>query len=441
MSRKGLAATTSTGSCGHHADLRNIPTGGFISCRDVECERETMADGIVQLGEQLSSLYISEQRIPARQGEPSGNNPNNVPVTRSNSGSSVIVESGGSDKEFEAAQRQAETSSTTSVDIGNSASSPGSQAASMTPSTPPTISSGKSYSNEMHDTLTPLREALPPAVSTKRRSITDSGGINRRNVNASSSYADLPTVSMSPRHPPANIAGLSEILASPSFSEMQAFRSPDYSPYERTGSGSRMLNTGHGDADRQVDYFNLPISHREGPSSSHGAGSHFPNYPNQSSPRADYHQQATGSLDPAAEGSTSTPSWSSSDVTSATQSSSLRSPKIRNEGMLAPHGSFTSAAGRQYQARARLERAQSRRDHDNESVKSGDSISSWRSRTASLRSNGGAGKELTEDEYLQNVELARGGDQLALYHLGWGPAQGPNRHDLGDADLIWGGAK
>jgi hypothetical protein len=298
----------------------------------------------------------------------------------------------------------------------------------------------------MHDELTPLREALPPAISTKRRSIADSGGSNRRNVNASSSYADYQTVPMPPRHSPTNIAGLSEMLASPHY-ETQAFRSPDYSPYERSSSGSRMMTTGRVDGDRQVDYFNLPISRQEEATSSHGAGPDSLYSPTPQSTSTIPDQQPSVSSDPTAEGGTSTPSWSSSDVTSGTHTSSLplRSPKIRNEGMLAPHGSFTSASGRQYQARAKLERAQSRRDrdHDNESVKSGDSISSWRSRTASVRSDSGAGKgnEWTEDEYLQNVDAARGGDQLALYHLGWGPSQGQSRHSLGDADLVWGGTK
>jgi hypothetical protein len=341
---------------------------------------------------------------------------------------------------------------------------------SMTPSTPPTISSGQSYSGEMNDELTPLREALPPSVSTRRRSITaDTGGGNRRNVNASSSYADLPirsshppplrpydmSMSNSMNMPSPNPnAGLSEMLASPTFREYQASMSPDYTA-SRRGSGGSKPGTPK-DMGNQMDYFTLPIlSDRElererdrdeesnlwiqrNPSLSSKTSSKSSSERKSGSGHGHGHHQH--------EGSTSTPSWSSSDVTS-TQSSSIRSPRIRNEGLLAPHGSFTSDSGRQYQARARLERAHTQnqnqnqmKENDNESVKSGESVSSWRSKAASERSFDGSGRrQYSEEEYLENVQAARGGDQLALYHLGWGPAKTNHRHNLGDAELIWGG--
>ena len=112
--------------------------------------------------------------------------------------------------------------------------------------------------------------------------------------------------------------------------------------------------------------------------------------------------------------------------------------------MLAPHGSFTSDSGRQYQARLKLERAQTQRNRqlelDTESIKSEGSVSSWRSKAASERSFDGSGRrQYSEEEYLENVQAARGGDQLALYHLGWGPATANSRHTLGDASLVWGG--
>lgn len=112
--------------------------------------------------------------------------------------------------------------------------------------------------------------------------------------------------------------------------------------------------------------------------------------------------------------------------------------------MLAPHGSFTSDSGRQYQARLKLERAQTQRNRqlelDTESVRSEGSVSSWRSKAALERSFDGSGRrQYSEEEYLENVQAARGGDQLALYHLGWGPATANSRHTLGDASLVWGG--
>jgi hypothetical protein len=380
------------------------------------------------LGETLSSLRISEQQIPPRQGEPSGSNTRNAPIDIP--GAAEAGRIGGDDVELlptgsEDGPSGSQKPTTVSEDTTRVDSSPKSLPASTTPPTPLTISSGQSYSNENYDELTPLREALPPAVSTKRRSIShnEGGTVNRRNVNASSSYAALPSIDIPPRSTMNMDIGLSEILASPGYS-------PHYPgpAYDRTGSGSRGMKSPSG-GDRQVDYFNLPILDR------HGHTPYSPESSYRNSPTVD--PPPPGS-DTNAEGSTSTPSWSSSDVTSGTQSSSLRSPRIRNEGVLAPHGSFTSASGRQYQARAKLERAQSRLEQDNESVISGDSVSSWRSRTATQRSTSGSGRHLNENEYLQNVEAARGGDQLALYHLGWGPTAGPNRHSLGDSDLVWG---
>jgi len=115
--------------------------------------------------------------------------------------------------------------------------------------------------------------------------------------------------------------------------------------------------------------------------------------------------------------------------------------------MLAPHGSFTSDSGREFQARAKFQRAQTQAQvaNDNESVKSagdGDSVSSWRSKAASERSFDGSGRrQYSEEEYLENVQAARGGDQLALYHLGWGQVAPNHRHNLGDAGLVWGGGE
>ena len=361
---------------------------------------------------------------------------------------------------------------------------------SMTPSTPPTVSSGQSYSGEMNDELTPLREALPPAVSSRRKPITaDNGHGARRNVNASSSYAAIPPIPHShyaavqptplPPPPPSRLplppfprsfdmhspnpnAGLSEILASPTFREFQSSKSPA-SPFDRprrasgSGSGGGGSKPGTpkdgGGSSAPVDYFTLPIlrdrdveRERERDEETTEWIQRNPSYSSTSKTSSKSSNDAAKSL--TQEGTTtSTPSWSSEDVTS-TRSSSLRSPRIRNEGMLAPHGSFTSDSGRQYQARAKFQRAQTQiqiqKDQDHEleldSVKSGESLSSWRSKAAFERSLDGSGRrQYSEEEYLENVQAARGGDQLALYHLGWGQVANNSRHSLGDAELVWGG--
>jgi hypothetical protein len=373
---------------------------------------------IVQMGEKLGSMYLSDQRMPPREGEPS--NSTIAPPELSSRDSTTPQPLAISNPSPNPKSSRTESSETIRRRIPET-SPPLDETSSLstTPSTPPTVSSGQSYSGEMNDELTPLREALPPAISIKRRSIgnvSDEGG-NRRN--ASSSYAVDPPV----RRPVpteiqlplavGNIAGLTEILASP------PYQSPNRreSPWERHGQ-SPLRNDGQ----NQIDYFNLPI---------HGESS-------KSNEARHPEREKEG---------TSTPSWSSSDVTSGTQSSSLRSPRIRNEGMLAPHGSFTSDSGRQYQARAKLERAQSRREyqqqqHDDESIKSGDSVNSWRSRTASERSGDANGRRhFSEDEYLENVRAARRGDQLAIYHLGWGPVVNNERQGFGDAQMIWGGVQ
>jgi hypothetical protein len=420
---------------------------------------------IVQLGETLSSLYISDQRIPYRRGESSSSGISQGQDDVQRRGSTTptgtpgnVVRNGDEREESrENQRRRRQISSNTSMENNHDDSS----TTSMTPSTPPSISSGKSYSGEMNDELTPLREALPPSVSTRRRSITvDPGYGNRRNVNASSSYAELPpTRPPAPPPPPLRPydmsmpipnynpnAGLSEILASPTFREYQTSMIPDYTaaPFDRprrgSGNGGSKPATPK-DTAAQVDYFTLPIlqddeieGEEDRPSvrRTHSLSSKTSSKSSNEARKSRHHHEGT---------STSTPSWSSSDVTS-THSSLLKSPRIRNEGMLAPHGSFTSDSGRQFQARAKYQRAQTQAQvtNDNESVKSGDSVHSWRSKAASERSFDGSGRrKYSEEEYLENVQAARGGDQLALYHLGWGQAASNHRHNLGDAGLIWGG--
>jgi len=438
---------------------------------------------IVQLGESLTSLYITDQRIPYRRGESShsGWSDSHVEAQRRGSttptGTPGYVVDNGDERESvsnDPTRRRRHISSSSSMENNQDDTS----TASMTPSTYPSISSGQSYSGEMNDELTPLREALPPSVSTRRRPITaDTGYGTRRNVNASSSYAEFPTLrpqppSLSSLRPydlsvsmPMPLynpnAGLSEILASPTFREYQASLSPDYtaSPFaSRRGSGTASgggskPSTPKESGTAQVDYFTLPIlrddehdrevdrvleREREGESPSaqrtHSLSSKTSSKSSSEAVKSGHNNEGT---------STSTPSWTSSDVVS-TLSSSLKSPRIRNEGMLAPHGSFTSDSGRQFQARVKYQRAQTQAQlaNDNESVRSGDSVSSWSRKAASERSFDGSGRRrYSEEEYLDNVQAARGGDQLALYHLGWGPAKSNHRHNLGDAEYIWGGGE
>jgi hypothetical protein len=435
---------------------------------------------IVQLGENLTSLYITDQRIPYRRGESSSSGRSQSYDDAPRRGSTTptarpghVLQSGDEREEpLENQRRRRHISSNTSMENNHDDTS----TASMTPSTPPSISSGKSYSGEMNDQLTPLREALPPSVSTRRRSITvDTGYGNRRNVNASSSYAAIPPVRFPPPAPAAppppplprrpydmsmpspNFnpnAGLSEILASPTFREYQTSMSPDYTalPFDRPRRGSGNKSTTPKDtATAQVDYFTLPIIpdqehdgeierelEQEGERPSVRRTNSLTSSKSSNEARKSRHNHDGTSI--------STPSWSSSDVTS-TRSSSLKSPRIRNEGMLAPHGSFTSDSGRQFQARAKFQRAQTQAQvaNDNESVKSagdGESVSSWRSKAASERAFDASGRrQYSEEEYLENVQAARGGDQLALYHLGWGQVAPNHRHNLGDAGLIWGGGE
>jgi len=427
---------------------------------------------IVQLGETLSSLYISDQRIPYRRGESSSSGKSQTHDAVQRRGSTTptaapgrVIQSGDEHVESQTRRRR-HISSNTSMENNQDDTS----TASMTPSTHPSISSGQSYSGEMNDTLTPLREALPPSVSTRRRSITvDTGYGNRRNVNASSSYAILPPTRPLQPPPPRPYdmsvpmptynpnAGLSEILASPTFQEYQASMSPDYtaSPFDRPRRGS---GNGSGGGSKpatpkdigaaQIDYFTLPIlqdPEHDGEIEPELEGERpsvlRTNSLSSKTSSTKSSNEATKSRHNHDGTSISTPSWSSSDVTS-THSSSLKSPRIRNEGMLAPHGSFTSDSGRQFQARAKFQRAQTQAQvaNDDESVKSGESVSSWRSKAASERSLDGSGRRrYSEKEYLENVQAARGGDQLALYHLGWGQATNTHRHNLGDAEYIWGG--
>lgn len=227
--------------------------------------------------------------------------------------------------------------------------------------------------------------------------------------------------------------GLSEILATPSHREVKASREAR-SPYERHHPSPSPRNINPDTSSREIDYFNLPISHREGSVSAYlertltpGQRSHSGDDPPK--PRSEPLPE---------DASISTPSWSSSDITSLTHSSSLKSPRIRNEGMLAPHGSFTSDSGRQYQAQAKLKRAES---IFKESTGSGESIGSWRGNTASNRTTDESGRKLvSEKQYVEYVKEAMNGDQLALHRLGWASDNGHDRHSLGDADLVWGGA-
>lgn len=373
-------------------------------------------------------------------------------ASRSRKGKEKESESGSGSGSRPVSHRRREPSDT-SVDTARADSSAGgSEVASVTPSTPPSTSSGNSYSAELHDLLTPLRDASAPSTS-KRRSVPTMGPVFEppqlttplpgptatspgggpyqyqagHVVTANHALASATRLAGSPS------MGLSEILATPSYREINASRNSEYttSPFEPSNPSPNSRDVG-----REIDYFNLPMSYRDGslsahhtPESSQSRRSGSGTSPGHDPPRP---QSEPLPEDP------STPSWSSSDITSLTQSSSLRSPRIRNEGMLAPHGSFTSDSGRQYQAQAKLRRAESL---SKESASSGDSVQSWRSRTASERSTDATGRrQVSEIQYRQYVKDAMNGDQLALYHLGWAPNKAHDRHSLGDAELVWGGA-
>lgn len=439
----------------------------------------------------MTSLYLSDQRAGpsaaasvsphGSQGSDGGGGSGGVRSSRKGKERARDVDAEADPALERPGQRKREPSTTSSVDTTRATSNEGegegeggSEVASVA-SVPVSAGSGNSYSAEMYDHLTPLREMYAMGVygtktntTSKRRSVPTMGPIfdaaaldppfvapqQQQQAHAGPSGSGSGSRSAGPPSPSYQFRsdhgtssagraspsmGLSEILATPSYREVNASQNAEYttSPFERY-SPSPGVQHGHV-ASREIDYFNLPISHREGSRSAH----HHPSDRSSRGPGGGGVGDSSSSAPPRPQSEplpedTSTPSWSSSDITSATQSSSLRSPRIRNEGILAPHGSFTSDSGRQYQAAAKLKRAESL---SRESASSSESVQSWRSRTASVRSTDGSGRrQLSERQYVDYVREAMNGDQLALYHLGWTNDRGHDRHSLGDAELVWGGA-
>lgn len=97
-----------------------------------------------------------------------------------------------------------------------------------------------------------------------------------------------------------------------------------------------------------------------------------------------------------------------------------RPPRIQNlGGILAPHGTFTSARSRSYTSDTL-------------------SQSSSRSSEAPATSRLAMADVLRPEEREMLLRAATKGDQLAMYRLGWSAERRHNRHQLGSARDVWG---